>query len=306
MRRMAHPECVVLARLHAPTGRIGQRRRGRTLLSPDRKAGPVGWKWRSALIDLHNHLLPGVDDGARTIDVTRRMLDRFAQLGYQTIVATPHLHDRLDPAYRATLGERLDVVAREARATGLTVRGGYEVFLTPDVPRRLAEGETSTLAGTRSILVELPFVGWPAYTETAIFSLQAAGYRPILAHPERYQAVQKDPRLALELARRGVLLQLTLRSLVGSSRQIQRTSAGLLAAGAIALVASDAHGDDHRLAAVPDALRRLADLVGTEHADRIARLNPQAILDDGPIAQPGPIAESDPGGSGPRWWRRRR
>lgn len=254
------------------------------------------------VIDLHNHLLPGLDDGAGSGDVTRRMLTQAAGMGYRTIVATPHLHDRLTDDYRAAVGERLVAVQRSAESVGVTVMSGYEVFLTPDLPRRLAEGESSGLAGTRSILVELPFVGWPTYTEATLFALQAAGYRPVLAHPERYQAVQKDPRVAIILAQRGVLLQLTLRSLVASSRQARTTSAELLAAGAIALVASDAHGDDHRLASVPDGLRRLEELVGREGTERIVRDNPRAVLDGAPIAALAPITAGERGRGRQRWW----
>lgn len=254
------------------------------------------------MIDLHNHLLPGVDDGARSMDVTRQMLARASGFGYRTIVATPHLSDRLLAPYATAVADRLADVAALAREFGITVAGGYEVFLTPDLPRRLAEGEFSTLAGTRSILVEVPFVGWPTYTEATLFALRTADYRPVLAHPERYQAVQRDPDLAIALAGRGVPLQLSLGSLVSSSRTVRRTAERLLATGAIAVVASDAHGDDHRLAAVPAGLARLTDLVGAETADRIVRVNPEAILAGTPIRSIGPTERTDRPGTR-RWWR---
>lgn len=253
------------------------------------------------MIDLHNHLLPGLDDGAPSADVTRRMLEQAARFGYGTIVATPHLPDRLVGPYRSAVAERLAHVTGYAGDHGITVAGGYEVFLTPDLPRRLAEGEPSTLAGTGSILVEVPFVGWPAYTEATLFALQTAGYRPILAHPERYRAVQRDPDLAIALARRGVLLQLTLRSLVGSSREIRRVAERLLTAGAISVVASDAHGDDHRLAAVPAGLARLTELVGAQTTDRLARANPAAILAGAPIRPLYAVVPAERP-EGRRWW----
>ncbi len=254
------------------------------------------------VIDLHNHLLPGVDDGSTSPDMSRRMLARSAQLGYRTIVATPHLRDRLLDDQRTMIESRLADIRPDAATHGVTVVGGYEVFLTPDLPTRLEQGEPSMIAGTRSILVELPFVGWPTYTESTIFALQTAGYRPILAHPERYQAVQHDPALAIALARRGALLQLTLGSLIGSSRRIQKVSEQLLTAGAITLVASDAHGDDHRLAAVPDALQRLEHLVGREHLDQIVRINPEAVLNDGPIVTSEPTDGQKSGTRQRRWW----
>ena len=258
------------------------------------------------MIDLHNHLLPGIDDGAASADVSRQMLARSAQLGYRTIVATPHLRDRLLDDYHVAVDIRLADIRHDATPHGITVIGGYEVFLTPDLPTRLEQGEPSMIAGTRSILVELPFTGWPTYTESTIFALQTAGYRPILAHPERYQAVQHDPELAIALARRGVLLQLTLRSLIGSSKRIQKVSAQLLGAGAIALVASDAHGDDHRLAAVPDALQRLEQLVGRDQRERIVGTNPEAVLSDVPIVHDDWAIREESGIGQRRWWSFRR
>ena len=254
------------------------------------------------MIDLHNHLLPGVDDGASSMASTRLLLARSVELGYRTIVATPHLHVQLAGDYRLAVETRLAEVRHEAGPYGISVIGGYEVFLSPDLPRRLEAGEPSTIAGTWAILVELPFVGWPTYTEATMFALQAAGYRPILAHPERYRAVQEQPDLAIALARRGVQLQLTLQSLTGSSRRIQKVSTRLLEAGAITLVASDAHGDDHRLAAVPDALRRLEQIVGRERRDRIVNRNPVAILSGDDIALGEQAGEGDFQRRPRRWW----
>lgn len=136
---------------------------------------------------------------------------------------------------------------------------GYEPLLTPGLADRLEAGERSTFAGSRAVLVELPFGGWPQHAESSLFSLRVAGYMPVLAHPERYVDVQKDPELALAVAGRGVVLQLTAASFVGvygkgAQRSVRRLLNEGLARGVPLLLATDADSDGHRLTAVPAGL----------------------------------------------------
>lgn len=236
------------------------------------------------MIDLHLHLLPGIDDGAASIEESRAMLARLRTLGFHALVVTPHLVERLQPDAHWRIGAALAAVAEEAVPLGVRVDLGYEVALTPDLPARLEAGEPVTLAGSRAILVELPAIGWPAYTESVLFALQAAGFRPLLAHPERYQAVQQDPNVALDLVARGVMLQVTFSSFVGLfGKRAQRSAETLLRHQAIHILASDAHSAGHRLAVVEEARRRVVKLTGEPMAHALTVENPQALLADTPL-----------------------
>ena len=243
------------------------------------------------MIDLHSHLLPAVDDGATSPEVTAAMLAKAQATGFTTMVATPHLPGPLDAAYR----ERVEAAYRQTRvmaaAVGVEVRLGYEVALTPDLPDRLERGEPSTLDGGSAILVDVPFAGWPHHADDTFFALQVAGFQPILAHPERYAELQRDPGRAASLVERGVALQVTIGSLVGVfGKTAQRTAEQMLRQGLVHLVATDAHSAGHRFAAVPAGLQKLRDLVGEERLVQLVQAVPQALLAGDPLTGPLPVA----------------
>ncbi len=250
------------------------------------------------MIDLHIHVLPGVDDGATDETVARAMLDRARSLGYQRLVATPHLPGPLDAAYLAQVERALALVQAMAPAASIDVGLGFEVALTPDLPARLEAGEPATLAGSRAVLVDLPVAGWPLHVDTTLFALQVAGFRPVLAHPERYASVQQNPGRGRELADRGILLQATISSFVGLfGVPAQRTAEFLLRQGAIHLVATDAHSVGHRFADVERGLARIRTLVGGARMEQLVSAVPHALLVDAnlPLSAPiEPLAHSRP------------
>lgn len=253
------------------------------------------------MIDLHLHLLPGIDDGAASMDESRAMLAAAQALGFRELVVTPHLLERLQPAEQWRIAAALAAVAEAAVPFGLHVRLGYEVALTPDLPARLEADEPITLAASRAILVELPVVGWPTYTDSILFALQAGGYRPLLAHPERYLSVQQNPAMALDLASRGVMLQVTYGSFVGLfGKAAQRSAELLLRHRAIHVLASDAHSAGHRLVAVERARARVIKLAGEEMTRAMTTDIPRALLDDQPLPIQPQVAEPEHGG-----WRAR-
>lgn len=239
------------------------------------------------MIDLHLHLLPEVDDGAQSIDETRQMLSMLGQFGFDQVVSTPHLFEGLNQSYWQAIGEAFESVAPEAESFGVDVGLGFEVMLQPNVPERLRAGEPLTLAGSSTLLVELPFSIWPPFAETVLFELQTMGYQPLLAHPERYEAVHRDPEIVTSLAERGVATQVTFASLAGDmGRESKRTAETLLRAGVVTLLATDAHSIGRRLRAVPKGLERAEDIVGESAVVAMTETNPRALLDNEPWANP--------------------
>lgn len=203
-------------------------------------------------IDLHIHLLPGIDDGARNAAMSASMLDRLANNGVTRVIATPHLMEPLTPEYYREALESLEVVRPLAEARGITVELGFEHMLASDTAARLVAGEPSTLAGSKSVLVELPFSNWPANTGQALHDLRAEGYRCILAHPERYAAVHDRLDMIVDVALQGAVPQLTGGSFVGVygkdvSRLVRQLLDDALARDYPIVLASDAHSDGSRL-----------------------------------------------------------
>ena len=233
------------------------------------------------MIDLHLHLLPDVDDGPEDLAGVVQMLDLAAAFGYTKLIATPHLVDGLEIAYHEHVQARYATVLPEAQRRGIEIGLGYEHRLAPDSAARLQDGEPSTLAGSRTVLVELPFHGWPTFTEFALAELRAAGYAALLAHPERYAAAQDDPEKIVALAESGVMMQLTIGSLTGLfGKPAKELSELMLRRDLVTVLASDAHSSGRRYQSVPEGLDRARALVGSERVRQLTIENPAALLAD--------------------------
>lgn len=252
------------------------------------------------MIDIHCHVLPGIDDGAPTLDASIAMLDAYQALGMRTVVATPHLVGPPASDYTDRVAEAFAQVFPLARERGIWLERGYEIALAPDTAAWLPDSDDVSLAGTGTLLVDLPFTEWPLYADATLFALQSTGRRVILAHPERYPGIQADPGKAEELVARGILLQLTIASVAGVfGKGAQRSSEDLLARGIVHILATDAHSAGSRLAAVPAGLARLRDLLGEDQVQRAAVETPASILNGDPL--PPPVA-SRQRRSRFRWW----
>lgn len=274
------------------------------------------------MIDLHLHVLPEIDDGSSSVQMTDSMLARLAGMGVTRIVATPHLMQPLDDGYQHLVHETRDAIQHLASRHGIVIDLGYEHILVPGLAGRLDAGERSTMAESSAVLVELPFVGWPQHTESSLFALRMAGYVPILAHPERYLEVQKNPELAIVAGEQGAVLQLTSGSFAGVyGKAVERSARKLLELAIerdVAIVlASDAHSDGQRLAQVPAGLKWIRSNVkqGGALVEWASTVVPSLLLASAPVppfaqwassASPDrrPIRSASAGhGQRPRWRR---
>jgi protein-tyrosine phosphatase len=243
------------------------------------------------MIDLHNHILPGLDDGAVDLPESVEIARQFVSEGVIRIAATPHIDpERGNGAPTAlvlrTVSDVRDAVARAG--VSLDIVPGNELYLVPQAAELLLAGEVLPLGGGRYVLVELSLIVGerPLYLDDTVFALQRAGYAVILAHPERYAFVQRDTTKLDELVHRGVALQVTAPSLLGEyGQRIRRTAERLLKRGSYSLASSDRHhpGPTRSLADTHD---RIAKLTDTDTADLLVRDNPARVLDDLPLHEP--------------------
>ena len=200
------------------------------------------------MIDLHSHLVPGVDDGAATLDESRAALARMRDDGVRGLVTTPHLNASITehPERLATLLGRLDRGWEELQALardefpGVRVERGVELML--DSPRPVLDDPRLRLAGTRFVLVEFPFQGIPPGAARVLFDMKVAGWMPVLAHPERYAQVGPDLAGPEEWRRVGALLQVNWGSLAGRyGKGPQDLAWALLERGWVDYLSSDHH-----------------------------------------------------------------
>lgn len=235
------------------------------------------------LVDLHLHLLPGLDDGPLALADAVALARRAAAGGTEIAVCTPHLVPGRWPNGRRRVEEAVARLQRALDEAGVPLRllPGCEAYAHPDLPDLLDAGEVATLAGQgRHLLLELPVTALPPGFDRFLFDLQQRGLVIVLAHPERYLPVQRRPELAGEWATRGVLLQLNAAHLLDAGdRAAFRTARRLLERGWAHLIASDGHSR-RRPPDLGPALARLAAVYGRALAEQ-ARANAFAVVGEG-------------------------
>jgi protein-tyrosine phosphatase len=258
------------------------------------------------VIDLHAHVLPGVDDGAPDLATSLEMLRASHREGVREIVATPHQHPGRYPNAPARLREAHQelcaaILGAEARGEALPlVHLGAEVHLDADLPERIESGDLLTLAGSSTVLLELPDVFPLGAVEELIWTLHLRGIRTLLAHPERIGQIARVPAQLGRLVSLGALAQLTGASIAGDfGAPCRDLSARLIADGLCHVVSSDAHDLKRRPPVLGRARKALEQVGGADLATRLVETNPAAIL-------AGHEVEGVPEpSSGPRTWRSR-
>lgn len=243
------------------------------------------------MIDLHCHILPGVDDGAATLADSVAMARAAVQDGVKGVVATPHGVQWAYAGDETETKRRVDELRAELALSGveLEIFSGLEVYLTPDTPELLERRRVLTLNDSRYLLVELPLQSVPPYAEQTLFQLQVAGIVPVIAHPERNAQIAEDPSFLARLVDRGMLAQVTAGSLTGVFGSATRAVAERMVADAVVhVIASDGHGTRGREPVLSVARRRAAELIGEEAAEAMVVGVPGDILRDARVRVPEP------------------
>lgn len=234
------------------------------------------------MIDFHNHLIPGVDDGASDAEQTRAAMETFRGQGVDRVVCTPHVSGEATrrPEEMAALMERLDRGWAQAQEVAkdfgdMRIFRGAEVML--DTPEPDLSDPRVRLAETRFVLVEFPFMVVPPNGPRALFELKMAGWMPILAHPERYHNASESLQDAEEWRRVGALLQINSGSLLGRyGAKPQSLAWGLLERGWADYLSTDYHARGTCPAA--DSRRALAERGAEEQAVLLTETNPERLL----------------------------
>jgi len=211
------------------------------------------------MIDIHCHILPGLDDGPKDLDQSREMLRMAADDGVRTIVATPHFGGRFGetgPDEIRGLTARANEVARD-EGIPVEVLPGCEALLTPELPEQLQRGEVLTLGDTgRYILVEVHPEPIPKYGLDVIFRLRVAQVTPILAHGERLCFTAEGKQFVRELVTQGGLVQMNADAVGGSvGWRVRRLCRWMRKEGLAHAIASDGHSPTHRPPLLAPCLR---------------------------------------------------
>lgn len=200
-------------------------------------------------VDMHSHLLPGIDDGVQTYEQSIEIIKQLIAQGYKKLIVTPHImHD----FYRNTpevILDKLDKLQDIIHTMGLDIEleAGAEYYLDEAFVRKLERQESLLCFGEkRYLLFETSYINSSPYLEHVVFMMQSQGYMPILAHPERYIYLFDNYEKLVELQRKGVYLQVNINSLVGYySKSSQRIAERLIDDHLVSFLGTDCHGMKH-------------------------------------------------------------
>ena len=262
------------------------------------------------MIDLHCHILPGLDDGPSHVEESLKMAECAVADGIHTLVATPHA---FSGAYHNPLPHILTHIAHLKKIIvenqiPLDICPGAEVRIHQDMDRSVKEGKTVSINNTgHYILVEFPYNMIIPGTRDVLFQLFLKGVTPVLAHPERNLALQRNPDILSDLVTMGCLVQLTAMSITGElGHDAMKYSHFLLKQRQAHVIATDAHNAESRPPILSSAVEVTAHILGdTEAAEAMVKENPRIILDGKPFDLPEPRKRSKKPGWRERWFGRK-
>lgn len=235
------------------------------------------------MIDLHSHLLPGLDDGAIDLAMSLEMARMAVADGVTIMACTPHIFPGVYNNVGPNIEQWVEWLQSELHAAQipLWLVSGADVHLAPGLVDKVRSGEVLSLHGSRYILIEPPHHILPPRAEDVFFELLSAGFIPILTHPERMGWIERNYGLIERLVRSGVWMQLTAAAVIGEfGREAAAWSLRMISDGFCHIVASDAHHPTKRPPRMRAAREYLVELVGEEEADNLVLRRPELIIYD--------------------------
>ncbi len=200
------------------------------------------------LIDMHSHVLSGLDDGAESIEDSLVLLKELESLGYKKLITTPHIMGDFFKNTPETIFPKLEELKKAAKENGIKIEleAAAEYYLDEWFMERLKNNEKLLTFGDNYLLFELSYINQSAFVNEAIFMLKSMGYKPVLAHPERYIFWHGSAWILEEIHKKGVILQVNINSLVGYySKGAQKMAEELIDKGIVEMLGSDCHGIRH-------------------------------------------------------------
>lgn len=262
------------------------------------------------MVDVHNHLLPGLDDGSPDLDTSVRMAEIAVADGITHMVCTPHASNNFNFSPER-IRERLDALraALAARNLPLALSTGCDFHLSYDnLQEALAQPRKFTLNGTEYLLIELPDHGIPPTLKETFYELRIDGMVPILTHPERNVTLQRTPALLADWLRDGMLIQVTANSVTGGmGKRAQAAALDLLRKRWVHFLATDAHNTTTRPPVLSEAHALVTRKFGRDYADLLCTANPTAVIEGKPLPeQPEPLElyDDDDMPLALPWWKR--
>jgi len=253
------------------------------------------------MIDIHSHILWGVDDGPATLEEALQMCKASAADGISCLVATPHAFDGVHTTHETSFLDDRVLELNEQLGGNPAVRLGCELRMNHDIVKQVCVDQTAPALGDGPyVLIEFPHYVVPVGSERVFFELMTNNFKPVIAHPERNRTLMAEPQRFYAMVESGVLGQMDAGSITGKfGSQTQKAARLMLEHGLIHFIASDCHNMRNRLPGLSKATSEVASLVGIEVANSISTDNPSAVVNGQPLPwRPAPV----PPQKSRKWW----
>ena len=233
------------------------------------------------MIDIHSHILPNIDDGSRSIDETFNLIREAKNVGFDAIVSTSHY---MEGYYETNVPERevwVKAIYENLQAKNIDINLflGNEIYMSENIIKLLEDRKASTINDTSYVLFELPLNAEPLNLYDTIYEMQQYKLVPILAHPERYSFVQREPELVYDLVEKGVLMQANYGSIIGQyGKKAQMIVRKFFEGNMIHMLGSDVHRQNTRYPKIPQILSELNSLIGEEKLEELTTTNPNLVI----------------------------
>lgn len=234
------------------------------------------------MIDIHNHALYGVDDGAKSLKESVDILRNEYEQGVSTVILTPHYRRGMFAYDKPKIEEHFAILKEELsrEKIGIKVYLGCEFHVNHDIFDYLDEGRTRTLADSNYVLTEYAYETDFDYIFQKTRQLCSYGYLPIVAHVERYQCFVKHPKLLEDVKEAGAMIQVNANSVLGlDGRGLEKTTKKILKYGLADIIASDTHDMNERRCCMKQCKDLIADKLGDDYATLLFEVNPSKIFE---------------------------
>lgn len=235
------------------------------------------------MIDFHTHILPNLDDGSQSIEETFNLIKEAEKAGFDKIISTSHY---MENYYETENRERefwIDSLSQQFPSQNINVKLyiGNEIYITENIIELLKEGKASTINNTSYVLFEMPFNTEPMNLYDVIYEMLKNKLVPILAHPERYRYVQKDPTILSDLIEKGVLMQSNYGSIIGQYGKREKILVmEFLKNHMIHFLGSDVHKQGTIYPKIPKIIKDLKDKLDEEYVDELTTENAELVLNN--------------------------
>ena len=232
------------------------------------------------MIDIHCHLLYGVDDGADTVDMSLAMLQDAASQGITDMILTPHYRKGMFPFDKFTIMANFETILPKAADIGIRLHLGCEYHANADMVTNLKNDRALTLAGTDYVLAEYSHDSTLLQIQNSLDDLLSNGYIPVIAHAERYGIVDKDPAILALFGQMGALVQINADAILGlDGYAIKRVCRKILKRGLADIVASDSHDMNDRKNHMLECMNHIRKKYGEDTANKLFVRNPGKIIE---------------------------